>query len=104
MGMKSSGCDNCCLLPEADNLAERSIIFVLRSSFGESGSARLFDGSGRGGSRRNVHLGSGKVIIKTFGEWSPAEEMDGRRGDGDGDVSRPAGADVYDIPRLPGES
>lgn len=48
--------------------------------------------------------GSVKVIIKTFWEWSPAEEMDGRRGDRDGDVSRPAGADVYDIARLPGDS
>lgn len=67
----------------------------------------MFDGSGRvghGGTFMSWWSGSGKVIIKTFREWSPAEEMDGRRGDRDGDVSRLAGADVYDIPRLPGEN
>lgn len=67
----------------------------------------MFDGSGgvgRGGAFISRWSGSGKVIIKTFWEWSPAEEMDGRRGDRDGDVSRPAGVDVYDVPRLPGES
>lgn len=61
----------------------------------------MFDGSrgvGRGGTFISRWSGSGKVIIKTFREWSPAAEMDG-----DGDVSRPAGADVYDIPRLPGD-